>query len=132
MSAAQITRNSRHFGWASLRAAWRGLVTAWYEEPSWRIQVIIAMVVLWLAWWYLITFTDRILVLLAVGLVLTAELWNSAIERLCNYINPQAHPLMRTVKDLSAGAVLLAAIIAAIIGVIIFSGYFQGTAFPEY
>jgi diacylglycerol kinase len=59
------------------------------------------------------------LVVLAIALVLTAEALNTAVERLADAIMPHHHPLVGTAKDLGAGAVLLAATAAAVIGVLV-------------
>lgn len=60
------------------------------------------------------------LVVFAIGLVITAEIFNSALEKLTDLASPQYHPLAGKVKDIAAGAVLVAAVTAAGIGFIIF------------
>jgi diacylglycerol kinase (ATP) len=62
-------------------------------------------------------------VLLCFGLVMAAEAFNTAIERLVNLVSPDFHPLAGDVKDVAAGAVLICAIVAAIIGLIVFIPY---------
>ena len=64
--------------------------------------------------------TEWIAVIFAIGLVLAAEAINSAIERLSDVVQPEKDERIRDVKDISAGAVLICAITAAIIGVIVF------------
>lgn len=56
----------------------------------------------------------------AIGIVFTTEAFNSAIERLSDVAQPKRDDRIRNVKDIAAGAVLISAITAAIIGVIIF------------
>ena len=63
---------------------------------------------------------EWIAVFFAIGLVLAAEAINSAIERLSDVVQPEKDDRIRDVKDISAGAVLVCAITAAIIGIIIF------------
>ena len=58
-----------------------------------------------------------------IGGVLAAEAFNTAIERLVNLVSPQWHPIAGEVKDIAAGAVLITAIAAAIIGLMIFIPY---------
>lgn len=70
-----------------------------------------------------ITRTEWLIVVLCFALVLAAEAFNTAIERLVDLVSPQYHPLAGDVKDIAAGAVLLCAIAAAIIGGIIFFPY---------
>lgn len=70
-----------------------------------------------------ITPTEWCVVLLCFGMVLAAEAFNTAIERFVNLVSPDYHPIAGDVKDVAAGAVLICAIIAAIIGGIIFMPY---------
>lgn len=71
-----------------------------------------------------ITRMEWAVVILCFGLVLAAEAFNTAIERLVNLVSPDFHPIAGDVKDIAAGAVLICAIAAAIVGLIIFIPYF--------
>ncbi|MDA6987305.1 diacylglycerol kinase family protein, partial [Escherichia coli] len=62
-------------------------------------------------------------VVLCFGVVIAAELFNTAIERLVDLVSPERHPVAGQVKDIAAGAVLVCAVAAAIIGLIIFIPY---------
>lgn len=57
------------------------------------------------------------------GVVLAAEGFNTAIERLVNLVSPERNPIAGDVKDIAAGSVLICAIVAAIVGIIIFMPY---------
>ena len=95
-----------------LNFAAAGLGVAWRRERSFRTQVwiaglvVLALVVLRPAavWWGVI--------LLTVGLVLAAELFNAAVEALVDHLHPDRHPEIRMVKDMMAGAVLVASLAA--------------------
>lgn len=63
--------------------------------------------------------------LFAIGLVLTAEGLNSAIEAIADFIHPDFHLKIGHIKDIAAGAVFFAAVIASIIGLIIYIPYFK-------
>lgn len=63
---------------------------------------------------------EWLIVIFCIGLVLTAEIFNSAIEVLTDIVSPESNPRAGLVKDMAAGAVLIAAITSAIIGLIIF------------
>ncbi|WP_298599652.1 diacylglycerol kinase [Zoogloea sp.] len=101
----------RRFGYA--RA---GIVTAFRRERSMRthgVAVIAAVVFLGLTrapalWWALVG--------LAVGLVLVAEMANTAIETLADHLHPGQHPEIGVVKDVAAGAVLVASLVAVVVG----------------
>jgi diacylglycerol kinase (ATP) len=71
-----------------------------------------------------ISTADWCWVVLAISTVWTAEALNTAFEFLADAASPEFHPLVRDAKDVAAGAVLLTAIAAAVIGAIIFWPYF--------
>lgn len=81
------------------------------------MAVIIAGIVLG------ITRTEWIMVVMCIGTVIAAELFNTAIEKLVDLVSPQQHPVAGQVKDIAAGAVLVCAATAAIIGLIVFIPY---------
>ena len=63
------------------------------------------------------------IIILCIGVVIAAELFNTAIEKLVDLVSPQQHPVAGQVKDIAAGAVLVCAATAAIIGLIVFIPY---------
>jgi diacylglycerol kinase (ATP) len=67
-----------------------------------------------------VSIADWCWLVLAISLVWMAEAFNTALESLANAISPNYHPLIRDAKDMSAGAVLIAALAAAIIGSLVF------------
>ena len=100
-----------------LRFALTGLAIAWRGEPNFRFQVgafllvVVALMLLKLEplWWALVLLTS--------GLVLTAELFNTALEHLVDHLHPETHPRIAIVKDCAAGAVLIAACAAVLVAV---------------
>jgi undecaprenol kinase len=100
-----------------LRFALAGLAAAWRTEQNFRLQlVVLAGVLIALAllkveplWWGLVLLTS--------GIVLSAELFNTALEHLVDHLHPETHPRIRIVKDCAAAAVLIAACMAAGVGV---------------
>lgn len=100
--------------------AFNGLVIFFRHERNGKIQLGTALGVLLLSWWIGISSTEWIIVLGCIGTVLSFEMINSSIEKLCNLVHPKYHPAVKTIKDISAAAVLFVAIISTIIGAIIF------------
>ncbi|WP_153162404.1 diacylglycerol kinase [Zoogloea sp. 1C4] len=102
----------RRFGYAR-----SGIAVAFRRERSMRTHgAAVVAVVIFLTltgapavWWALIG--------LAVGLVLVAEMANTAIETLADRLHPGQHPEIGVVKDVAAGAVLVATIVAIVVGV---------------
>ncbi len=107
----------------NIRYALNGIKIAWREEFSFRLQVFAAIVVLVLGWFFRISPVEWILVVLMIGLVLSAEAFNTALEELCDKFKTDHDPHIAKIKDLSAAAVLLASFAAFIVGLIIFVPY---------
>lgn len=109
----------------SFAFAFRGIFKAFRTEHNLWIQSSIAIVVIFFGFYFQIPSNEWILIIMAIGLVLTAELFNTAIESLVNLVSPEYDKVAGFIKDVAAGAVLVAAIAAAVIGFIIFIPYLQ-------
>ncbi len=101
----------------------KGIRQAITGQRNLKIHVAVAMAVAAAGVHYTISNAEWGLVLLAVGLVITAELMNTAIEGLVDLLEPRHHPLAGKVKDIAAGGVLVASVCAAGIGVLVFMKY---------
>lgn len=107
----------------SFSYALNGLHEFFASQTNAWIELIAMLVLLFLGFYYHISNAEWLSILLAIGLVFTAEILNTAIEYLTDLVSPNHHPLAGKVKDLASAAVLLACMVALIIGVIIFSKY---------
>lgn len=105
----------RSVGYA-LKGAWILLSS----EGSIQVQFVIALLVTGAGWYFDISATEWLFQLLAIGLVMGLEGVNTAVEKLSDYVQPDYDPQIGKLKDVSAGGVLLASIIACIIGGIIY------------
>jgi diacylglycerol kinase len=108
----------------SFRFAARGIWTA-RSGANFKIQLVAAGVVIFLAMAYGITGSRLGLVVVSIAAVLSAELINTVVERICDFI-AELHgigrdPRIRDIKDLAAGAVLIVALGALAVGFIVFS-----------
>lgn len=90
------------------------------RESHFKIHVIATCIVAIFGLLFRINFTEWAIVIVCIGGVLTAEAFNSAIETICDLVMPSRHPLVKRIKDISAGAVLIAALASALAGLIIF------------
>lgn len=99
----------------AVRSAARGIWLGLREEPNLRIQGLIAVAALALSLWL---GTGTALVLLCCGLVLASELLNTALERLADAVRPEPHPLVGAAKDAAAGAVVISAVTAVLVGLV--------------
>jgi diacylglycerol kinase len=109
----------------SVKYALSGVRAFFTTERNGRIQGIIALLVIVIGVVFHISKTEWIWVILCIIAVLGLEMANSAIEKLCDLVSAEYNPAIKLVKDISAGAVLLAAVGAAIIGSLIFWPYIQ-------
>lgn len=107
----------------SFHHAWRGLRLAFHFERSFRIQVVAALLVILCVTILPLQSWERIVLLVVTMFVLVLELVNSSIERMVDMVKPRLSEYAGDIKDLMAGAVLLAAFFAAVLGVIILLPY---------
>ena len=105
---------------ASFGHALRGVGAALRSEIHLQLHAAATAAVLGLGWFLGLSVTEWALVALAVAGVWTAELANTAIETLTNLASPDYHPLAGRAKDVAAGAVLLAALGALVVGGLVF------------
>lgn len=103
--------------------AWKGIRCCIGKEQNLSFHLIAAIIVVIAGFILSITKIEWTIVILCIGVVIAAELFNTAIERLVDLVSPQQHPIAGKVKDIAAGAVLVCAVTAAIIGLIIFVPY---------
>ncbi|WP_253286699.1 diacylglycerol kinase family protein [Virgibacillus sp. MSJ-26] len=103
-----------------LKHAWHGIKVAIKLERNFKIHVVIGLLVIMMSVYFNIATFEWLVILLVIGSVLVAEIFNSTIEKLLDYLNPAIHPAAKIIKDLSAAAVLITAFTAVIIGLIIF------------
>lgn len=104
----------------SFKNAFRGIWTAITSQTNIRIHVFAGSLVLFLAVYLKIPFAEILVLILTISLVLLAEMVNTSIEFLCDSVTLEHREYIKHAKDVSAGAVLLSAIFAVLIGLIIF------------
>lgn len=102
-----------------LRHAVNGLKYAFKNEVNIRIQFISALIVIIFGFLLSVSTLEWVLLLLMIGFVISSELLNTAVEVMLDYLKPDWHPVAGAIKDLTAGSVLVASVIAAIVGAII-------------
>lgn len=88
------------------------------QKNAW-LHLAATVVVVLLAFWLKIERLEWLAILLVVGLVWMAEFMNTALEVIVDLASPEKHPLAKIGKDVGAASVLIAAILAVIIGVIV-------------
>ncbi len=107
----------------SIKHAFLGVRLVFKSEQNFRIQVITAVTVLVLATLFHVTTFEYIILLLLIVSVLSLEMINSVFERIVDSFKPRIHPIVKEIKDIMAGTVLIASLVSALIGMTIFCPY---------
>lgn len=103
----------------SFRHAFAGLWYALRTQRNTRIHLTIATGVVALGLWLELSYTQWAVLALTIGFVLVSEMLNTVAESLVDLVSPEYHPQAKIVKDVTAGAVLLGAILAVIVGLLV-------------
>ena len=107
----------------SFSHAFNGLWILVKEEHHGRIHLLAAVIVIFTGFYVGLAHYDWLMVCLAIGLVFSFELINTAVESLGDVVSKDPHPLIKKAKDLSAAAVLVSAMAALVVGVLVFYKY---------
>jgi len=110
-----LKKRIKSFGYA-----FSGIYELIKSEPNARIHLVATIVAVVTGFSLKISNAEWCVVLIVIALVWTAEAFNTAIEKLADHLFPEFHKTARIVKDVSAGAVLICAIVALVCGLIIF------------
>ena len=103
----------------SLRHAAQGIAFVLRNERNFQIECFVSILVVFFATLLPLSLLEWSVLLFMIGWVLVLEMVNTAIERLLDIVKPNVHPYVRVVKDMAAGAVLIASFIAILVGVLI-------------
>lgn len=100
--------------------AYRGIGYAIKTEKHMRIHLFFAVAALFLSWFFRLPGNQWIMIIFSITLVITLEMINTAIESTVDLYTKELHPLAKMAKDVAAGAVLVAALNALIVGAVVF------------
>lgn len=104
----------------SFRYALDGVLLSFKTQRHLRVHFVVAVLVLVAGFVWRLSRPELLILVAAISLVILAELFNTAIETVVDLVTTDYHPLARVAKDVAAGAVLVAAVNAALIGVVLF------------
>lgn len=104
----------------SFKYAFEGIVQTYKGEQNLKIHTFIAILVVVFGFFLKISTVEWFACLILIGLVLMSEFFNTAIEYVVDLASPKIHPLAKAAKDTASAGVLIMAIMAAIVGGIIF------------
>ena len=119
-----LTESGNYFSWKtfikSFSYAALGILQFFKKEQNAKIHLVAAVVVSILSVWLRISTMELLVVIFSIALVWITEMINTALEQTMDMISPEWHPKVKMIKDLAAGAVLVAALAALLAGCLIF------------
>ncbi|MFM6926016.1 MAG: diacylglycerol kinase family protein [Ferruginibacter sp.] len=104
----------------SFRYAWAGIRACFNSEPNFRIHLFAAIAAILFSLLFRVSAAEWLAVCFCIVLVITMEMMNTAIEKLCDVVHQELHPGIKNVKDIAAGAVLLSAFFSLLTAAVIF------------
>ncbi len=108
----------------SLGFAIKGIATVWKEETNFRIIVVISIALIFSAYYFCFSFIETALCIFTVTVLMISEMINTAIEDVCNKIEPNIDPAIGKIKDISSGFTLIASIGAGVVGLLVLANHF--------
>ena len=105
----------------SLVYAVYGLKHTFMSERNFRLHLLISLAVVTSGFFYKLSDIEWIIIILTIGFVLVCELINTIIENLMDIISPAYSFEVKAIKDMSAGFVLVSAVVAVLVGIILFT-----------
>ena len=103
----------------SFQHAFHGIGYIFRTQRNAQIHLVIALIIVMIALGVGLPLTHWAILVLTIGLVITTETLNTALEVAMDHLSPAIHPEVKIVKDVSAGAVLLAALTVVAVGLLI-------------
>jgi len=103
--------------------AFRGVFLMLKSERNFQLEVLAFFINIILIFYFQLSNIDTILILIVSFGVLSAEIFNTAIEKICDFIQPEFDKRIGFIKDISAGAVILMAILSVVVGVLVYWKY---------
>ena len=104
----------------SFKYAFDGFKTLFLEEHNSRVHLAITVFIIFLGFLFKLSNIEWLFIIFCIAFVFFAELINSSIENIADFVSPEKDSSIKKIKDLAAAAVLISAITSVIIGLIIF------------
>jgi diacylglycerol kinase len=104
----------------SFKYSFEGIISFLRSEPNSRIHAAATVVVVVAGFYCRLSGSQWIAILVVTGMVWISEMFNTVVEKIMDHLSPEIHPRVKWIKDVASGAVLIAALVAAITGAVIF------------
>ncbi len=93
------------------------------DEHNARIHLFLTVLLVFGGFYFRVTHMEWIAIVICIGIVFSAEIFNTAIEHISNFIQPEKDIRIKVIKDLAAAAVVITALSALIVAIVIFLPY---------
>jgi len=103
--------------------AFRGVFLMLKSERNFQIEVLAFFINLFLILYLKLSTTDTVLILIVSFGVLSSEIFNTAIEKLCDIVQPEFDKRIGFIKDIAAGAVVVMTILSVVVGILVYWKY---------
>ncbi|MFC7060669.1 diacylglycerol kinase [Halobacillus seohaensis] len=113
-------KDRNHKKWMGLKYAVQGVKHVFQTEKNFKTHFSMSIIVIILGFFLRVSLVEWAVLFTIMALVISLEMINSSIERIMDYLSPEWHSIVGDIKDIAAGAVLLAAVSSIIIGCLIF------------
>ena len=114
-----MTRKKQRI-WPRVKVAFSGIYEFLQQDQNAKIHIVIAILTCICGFYFELTKIEWLLVTICIGMVIASEMINAAVEKLCDLVQPEFDLRVKSIKDISAGAVLIVSMAAAILGLTIF------------
>lgn len=101
----------------------KGLFWMLKSERNFQLEVLALLINLFLIVYFKLNFTDAALIFIVCFLVLVTEIINTAIEKICDFLEPNFNEKIGLIKDLAAGSVITATLLSIIVGILVYTKY---------
>lgn len=119
----------------SFKFAFEGIFHALLNEPNFRVHIVATIAVICLGYLFHISNVEWAIIAIISAMVLTAEMMNTVVEQVIDYLFKEQHPVAKITKDLAAGYVLISAVAAVVIFGLLFGhrlrGVYESTQFTK-
>jgi len=105
--------------------AFRGVFLMLKSERNFQIEVLAFFINLFLILYLKLSTTDTVLILIVSFGVLSSEIFNTAIEKLCDIVQPEFDKRIGFIKDIAAGAVVVMTVLSVVVGILVYWKYFS-------
>jgi len=104
----------------SVKHALDGVIYTFRTQPNFQVHLIFAILAITAGIYFQVSTAELAVILFIIGLVIVAEMINTSIESVVDLATDQFHEKAKIAKDVSAGTVLITAVVAVLVGIVIF------------